>query len=223
MTMLLRTILCILLLVSPALASASAIDEHLKPMDEGEQDPSFATYRASLKAAIKSHDVTALVKLLDPKIKLDFGGGEGIATFKRKWRVSAPGTFVWKALALIVENGGNFNSKTEFAAPYVYSAWPSDVDAFEFLAVTTKGAVMRSAPKADASIVRSLDYDILTVIRTASKPQHEATDKDWSEVKDAKGVHGFVLDRDLRSPIDYRAMFETRKGQWRMTVFLAGD
>jgi hypothetical protein len=42
-------------------------------------------------------------------------------------------------------------------------------------------------------------------------------------VKDAKGNKGFVLARDVRSPIDYRAYFEKHKGKWQMTVFVAGD
>jgi SH3-like domain-containing protein len=45
----------------------------------------------------------------------------------------------------------------------------------------------------------------------------------WLQVALADGQRGFVADRYLRSPIDYRVAFEKQDGNWRMTFFLAGD
>jgi hypothetical protein len=83
--------------------------------------------------------------------------------------------------------------------------------------------MMRTKPSADAPVVRPLDHDILTFSGQGPKPQHEAGPNDWLEVKDAKGAHGFVMQQEVRSPIDYRAYFEKRRGKWLMTSFLAGD
>ena len=72
--------------------------------------------------------------------------------------------------------------------------------------------------------MRTLDHDILTFAgQGPGKLQHEATEADWIEVKDAKGKRGFVRQLDVRSPIDYRAFFEKKHGKWLMTAFLAGD
>jgi hypothetical protein len=219
-------LLCALALTLLALApvGADALTERLKVWDDGPQDPSFVKFRDGLKDILARKDAKALMKIVAPNIKNSFDNAEdGAAKFRKGWKPEDPKSAIWPALSLVVNMGGNFDSKTAFSAPYVSSAFPSDLDVFEHLVVTTEGAVMRSAPKADAPIVRKLDHDILTVVKTASKPQHEAGPNDWSEVKDANGVQGFVLDRDVRSPIDYRAYFEKKKGRWLMTSFLAGD
>ncbi len=203
-------------------SAASEINERVKPWDEGPQDPSFLKFRNDLKDIIAHKDAAALTKLLAADIKLDFGGGHGVAAFQKQWKLSDPNSELWPALSLVVDQGGNFDSKIKFCAPYSYSAFPSDLDGMDKVVVTTQGAVMRAAAKPDASVVRQLDHDLLTV-KGSAKPQHEAGPDDWAEVTDAKGAHGFVRARDVRSPLDYRAFFEKRKGKWLVTTFLAGD
>lgn len=214
---------CALAFAALGPANADALTERLKFWDDGPQDASFVKFRNELKDIIARKDASALFKHLASDIKIDFGGFGGGPEFHKMWKPYDKDTKVWAALSLVVNQGGNFDAPVRFSAPYVYSAFPSDLDAFEHLVVTNEEAVMRKAAKPDAPIVRKLDRDILTIVNTASKPQHEAGPNDWSEVKDAKGNQGFVLDRDLRSPLDYRAYFEKRKGRWQITVFLAGD
>ena len=195
----------------------------LAPVDDAANDPSFVAFRDELKAVIARKDAAKLFTYLASDIKLDFGGGYGGPEFHKRWKPFDKDTQVWKALCLVVDNGGKFPVPGGFAAPYVYAAFPENLDAFEVLLVTNKDAVMRTAPKPDAAIVRKLDYDILTIVKSAHRPQHEAGPNDWSELKDANGKRGFVLDQDLRSPIDYRAIFEKRNGKWVMQTFIAGD
>jgi len=208
---------------APSVAGASELNERLKRWDEGPQDASFLKFRNSLKDIIARKDASALFKVLASDIKIDFGGFGGGPEFHKMWKPYDKDSKVWAALSLVVEGGGNFDAPVQFSAPYVSSAFPSDLDAFEHLVVTADDAVMRAAPNANAPVVRKLDLDILTIVKSASKPQHEAGPNDWSEVKDAKGVQGFVLDRDVRSPLDYRALFVKQKGRWVITSFLAGD
>ena len=223
MRLLSAAVLALAMAFTPALY-ASQLTERLKVWDEGPQDPSFLKFRNALKDIIARKDAAALMKRVAPNIENSFDRAEsGAAKFRKGWKPEDPKSELWPCLALIVNMGGNFDSKTAFSAPYVSSAFPSDVDVFEHVVVTAENAVMRSAPKADASVVRKLDRDILTLVKSASKPQHEAGPDDWSEVKDAKGAQGFVSDRDVRSPIDYRASFEKRKGRWLLTSLLAGD
>jgi hypothetical protein len=203
-------------------AGADELTERLKFWDDGPQDASFVKFRDGLKATIARKDASALFAVLASDIKIDFGGFGGGPEFQKMWKPYDKDSKVWAALSLVVEQGGNFDSPARFSAPYVYSAFPSDVDGLEHVVVTNEEAVLRAQPKADAPIVRKLDRDILTVVNGAMA-QHEAGPDDWTEVKDAKGKHGFVLARDVRSPIDYRAYFEKRKGKWVMTMFLAGD
>lgn len=213
----------IVLFIAP-LAFASEINERVRPFDEGPQNASFLKFRNQFKAIIARHDAAALMKIVAPDIKNGFGGDDGAANFRKGWKPQDLKSPVWRALSLVVEQGGNFDSKTQFSAPYTFSAFPSDVDGFTTVVVTQDGAVMRAKPKADAAVVCTLDHDILTVVSTAPrKLQHEATEADWLEVKDAKGKQGFVRALDVRSPIDYRAYFEKKQGKWLLTSFVSGD
>lgn len=222
--MLLRILLALTLLAVPAHATTPPpTPVQIKPADEAPQDPAFAAYRKKLLDAIARKDVNAVTKLMDPRIKLDFGGGEGIATFRKNWNVTSPDTQVWKALGIVVGNGGHFNSRTEFVAPYVFSAWPDDFDAFENVAITDPKAELLDGPHESRRTIRKLGFEIVEVLNGAGKPQHEAGEDDWSEVKTQDGARGFVKARQYRSPIDYRAVFEKKRGRWRMTVFIAGD
>lgn len=222
--MMIKTLAVIFLLLLAPLALASEIDERVRPFDEGPTNASFHKFRNELKSIIERKDAAALMKIVAPDIKNGFGGEDGAAKFRKGWKLGDPKSEVWRALSLVVDNGGNFDSKTQFSAPYAFSAFPSDVDGFTTVVVTAEGAVMRDHPKPDAKVVRTLDHDILTVVSTEPrKLQHEATEADWLEVKDAKGKQGFVRALDVRSPIDYRAYFEKKRGKWLMTAFLAGD
>ncbi len=222
--MLARALSIALLLFIAPYAFASEINERVRPFDEGPQNASFLKFRNDLQAIIEHRDAAALMKIVAPDIKNGFGGEDGAAKFRKGWKLQDPKSSVWRALSLVVDNGGNFDSKTQFSAPYAFSAFPSDLDGFTTVVVTQDGAVMRAKPKADAAVVRTLDHDILTVVSTTPrKLQHEATEVDWLEVKDAKGKQGFVRSLDVRSPIDYRAYFEKKRGKWLLTSFVAGD
>lgn len=219
-----KTLTVIVLLLLAPIALAAEINERVRPFDDGPQDASFVKFRDELKAIIARKDAAALMKIVDKNVKNGFGGEDGVVKFRKGWKPEDPKSPVWRALSLVVEMGGNFDSKTSFSAPWSYSAFPSDVDGFTTVVVTAEGAVMREKPKPDAPVVRTLDHDILTFVGNGpGKLQHEATEADWLEVKDAKGKHGFVRLLDVRSPIDYRAGFEKRKGKWLLTYFVSGD
>ena len=219
----------------PVSPSASEINERVKPWDEGPQDPSFLKFRNELKDIIAHKDSSALLNLIAPEIKIDFGGGHGVAAFEKQWKLSDPKSELWPALSLVVNQGGNFDSKLLFSAPYTYSAFPSDLDSESKVVVTSEGAALRDQPNGGAKVIRKLDHDILTLVggrqydlfvTTGAEvyvAQHKASPEIWYAVKDAKGGFGFVWAGDVRSPLDYRAFFEKRKGKWLIATFLAGD
>jgi hypothetical protein len=206
-----------------ASAQTSELTERLKPWDEAAKDASFLKFRNELKAVIARKDAVSLMKNVAPNVTNSFGGGWGAADFNKSWKPSDPKSPVWRALSIVVELGGNFDNKSTFSAPYVYSAWPDDADPYNYVAVVAPNAVLRAAPKSGAAIVRALDHDLLEVLKSAGKMQHETGPNDWDEVKDAKGKRGFVLASDVRSPVDYRAIFEKRNGKWVIATFIAGD
>jgi len=205
--------------------TAHAADKHrqLKPVDQGEIDASFATFRNELKAIVARKDAVALLKVLAPDIRNSFGDNQGIAGFKAMWNPTDAKSQLWPVFDLVVGLGGVFKKKTTFVTPYVFANFPDDLDAFENVVVTADKAVLRTAPRSDAPVLRALDHDILALAGSITKSQHEAGPADWLEIADASGKRGFVLQRDVRNPIDFRAYFEKRKGKWRMTILVAGD
>lgn len=192
----------------------------LCPVDEAPRDPGFAAYRTRLLEAIDRKDETMLLPLLADDIRVSFGGDGGTADFQKHWKTSSPDSPLWSELGTIVRSGGSFSSEGStrmFWAPYVYSRWPDDVDAFEYVAVVRSGVAFRNRPD-DAPATRTLDWSIVRVLDPAS-----AADAAWRHVRAADGTEGWVSANDLRSPIGYRAGFQQVNGEWRMTALVAGD
>ena len=201
---------------------ASAPVDRLQPQDEATQDPSFVVFRTQLQAIVQAKDVRGLRASLAEDITNNFGGGKGVGAFNNAWKLDNPQSAVWPVLAGVINIGGTFDSKAVFTAPYVSAKWPGALGKFDFVAVTSADAVIRKAPDAGSAVVRKLDHDILEVIQSDSMPQHEAGPDNWAEVKDRMGNRGFILVRDVRSPLDFRATFEKRKGKWVITSLMSG-
>ena len=202
---------------------AHAAGQRLAPVDEGPRDPSFVAFRKELKDVIARKDAAKLFHYLASDIHLSFGGDYGGPAFHQMWKPFDKDTKVWSVLSLIVDNGGKFVVPGGFAAPYAYAAFPEDLDSFEYVVVTNPAAVLRDQPNTTARVIRKLDHDILELVKSSGKMQHEAGPNDWDEVKAATGQRGFVLSADIRSPVEYRAIFEKRKGKWVIQTLVAGD
>jgi len=174
----------------------------LCPADEGPNDPSFAAYRERLVAAVEKKDRAALVAMVDPHIRTSFGDGGG------------PDDVKWDELRKILPLGGTFREGS-FWAPYVYSTWPDEIDAFTHVAAIRPGVALHETPSAGAKTIRTLDWSILELLDT--------TPGEWRHVKTLDGATGYVESNDVRSPIAYRAGFNKTANGWTMTALVAGD
>jgi hypothetical protein len=189
----------------------------LCPIDEGAHDPSFATYRQQLIAAIDKRNAAELLPLADDHIRTTFGGGGDRAAFERQLQKSE--SPLWNELSQAVRLGGSFKGPAgtdrSFWAPYVYANWPEEIDAFTHVAAIRADVALRDHPSADGEVLRSLDWSILEVI--------DSKDPAWRHVRTSDKTSGWVSASDVRSPIGYRAGFNQIAGQWKMTAFVAGD
>jgi hypothetical protein len=211
------------LLAVGAQATTLPVPTRLAPVDEAAKDPTFVRFRNELNDVIARKDAAKLFHYLASDVHLSFGGDYGGPAFHKMWKPFDKDTKVWAVLSLIVDNGGKFIAPGGFAAPYAYAAFPEDLDSFEHVVVTNPQAVLRERPNANARAIRKLDHDILKVVKPSGKMQHEAGPNDWDEVQTAPGQRGFVLSADVRSPVEYRAVFEKRKGKWVIQALVAGD
>jgi hypothetical protein len=189
----------------------------LLPVDEAQLQPDFFTFRAHLLAALARRDVPALLEVIDPNIKNSFGGNDGIEEFRKMWELDQPESRLWETLTALLALGGTFNDEGWFTAPYVFSEWPDDLDAFEHVAIIGSGVRVRSKPDLSSDPITSSSFAILPLSGAGG-----ITD-DWVGVRLPGGAEGYVARRYVRSSLDYRAMFAKSDGQWRMKFLVAGD
>ena len=82
---------------------------------------------------------------------------------------------------------------------------------------------MYAQPQASAPVVERLSHDVVKVLADpdSSLPESER----WAQIELPDGRAGFVNDRLLYNPAGgYRMQFvRDDRGEWRMTVFIAGD
>jgi hypothetical protein len=221
--MLRRMIFPVLLIgLIPCLLAAQS--RKLPPVDEGKLDPSFKAFRDRLLAAARKRDETVLYESLDPKITNSFGGDGGVTEFKEHWKMRQGQTKLWDELTTILSMGGSFATVAgvkSFCAPYVYSNFPDDLDAYDYAAITGTGVRVRAQPRLNALIVTNLSYDIVQLDRETAASGVD--NSGWVKIIAPNGKKGYVSSQYIRSPIDYRACFEKKRGKWLMTALVAGD
>ena len=194
------------------------------PVDEAHADESFAEFRVRLQRALREKDADHVLSIVGPDIKLSFGDSYGIEDFKKSWLtpgMTTNGSDIWTELGEVLALGGTFQTHGDervFIAPYVFDRFPDAYDSFEYAAVITEKAPLRETPTSDAPAIAELSYDIVRVL-----DERPGGTSEWMEVQAVAGSRGFLRATHVRSPIDYRAFFEKHDGQWKMTIFLAGD
>lgn len=213
---LLRTALAASLIAVAAAPQAQA-QRVLKPVDQAATRSDFYGFRAQLQAAIARRDVAALLASLDGNIRNSFGDNNGIDAFRQIWEPEDRKSRVWETLGEVLALGGSFDREGAFIAPYVFSRWPGSVDSFTHVALVGASVPIRVASSPTAPVTTSLSFAIVEQVES------RGTDETWVQVRLPGGKTGFVNNRFVRSPVDYRAIFSKRGGTWKMTAFLAGD
>lgn len=208
-------------------AAAQQKERYLKPVDEAGKDVSFKTFRDKFLQAVRKRDQKYLLSVVDPKIKNGFGGMDGLANFKKQWKLSSQKSPLWDELEFILTHGGAFQREGKsntFWVPYIYSNFPQDLDAFEYSAISDEGVKLHATPFVASPTVAALSYNIVKVdYQNSVKSKLNAEEYAWLKVETLGGKKGFVVEKFVRSPIGYRAAFEKKRGVWKMTALLAGD
>ena len=222
-----RQILIFAFLSAVFFLNAAAQERRLLPVDEAGKDHSFKAFRDKLISAVKNRDAKYVLSVLDPKIKNGFGGNDGIANFRKQWKIDSSKSELWDELLFVLTNGGAFQQEGRskiFTAPYIYSNFPDDLDPFEYSAITGTNVRLRAKPNTEAPVVANLSYSIVKVdYQNSVESRPDAGKYTWHKVETSDGKKGFVAGQFVRSSIDYRAGFEKKGSQWKMIFFLAGD
>lgn len=200
----------------------------LKPADESASQADFKAFHDKFLGVVKNKDTTALLELVDPNIKVGYGAEEGVAAFKRHWKLdqSPADSPLWAKLGRILEMGGVFQKDT-FVSPYLLPNWPSQFKKSEYGAITGKNVNVRSRPAADAPVVKQSSYDIVRFLfdSFSAAPTTTINGETWSWVKIAlpNGAEGYVWGKFFYGPLDYRAGFRKVGDGWKMTYLVSGE
>lgn len=217
----------ILFLLIFGVSGSLAQERKVLPVDEGKRDASFSRFRQKTLQAAKRRDVKYILSIVDANIKNSFGGNDGIREFREMWKINRPQSKFWAEFITALSNGGTFDKESKnkmFLAPYTFTGFPDDLDAFDYHAIFGNNVNLRSKPDGSAPVVAGLSYNIVkvdfanSVADTAQEGEYV-----WLKIETLGGKKGFVKAEYVRSPIDYRAIFEKKNGKWKMTIFLAGD
>jgi hypothetical protein len=197
----------------------TGVELKLVPRDEGPNSSDFVDFRRRLQVLIADRSEAALLSIVHPEIKAGFDGADGIEGFRRQHLNNADEDF-WQEFARILTWGGRFLQPWQFVAPDVFASWPDEADAFECLAVVGTGVRLRERPSTNARILGVLNHAIVQIAQTEPGTLSASG---WQRVRTAAGRSGYISQHYLRSPVDHRAIFETRDGRWWLVAYLAGD
>lgn len=217
-----KIVLILCLLIVPCFAQ----ERFVKPVDEAEKNASFLAFRTKLIQAVQKRDVKFILSITDKNIKNGFGGDDGIENFKKQWKIYNRNSEFWREFLIVLTHGGTFDkeNKNSFYAPYLFSTFPEDIDAFEYQAIFGNNVNLRSKPDINSPVVASLSYNIIqTDWESSVKSPTNKNEFLWVKIKTLGGKTGYVKPEFVRSSIDYRAGFDKIRGKWILTFFLAGD
>ena len=203
-----------------------ANDVKLYPTDDASQNPSFESFRKELLHAIEQKDVAFIKEHLDENIKYSFGINDKVSGFLKEWKLDTEPnrSQFWHELNQVLLLGGTFNDneKTIFTAPYIFTEFPEDLDAFQHHAVIDKNVLVYSDSDINSDIDGELNYSIVKITERDVKPINGEADL-WIKIETLSGNTGYILNKYARSPIHYRASFRYLEDTWKLMFFVAGD
>jgi hypothetical protein len=202
----------------------------LNPVDEARGDTAFFVFREKLLQAIANKDAFYLLEITSEKVNYSFGASDGVAGFVQHWGLDSPdgieSSTLWETLEKVLKEGGTFSEgRHRFTAPYYFSGFPDEYDAFTYAAIIGKGVRMRERAGLKTKVVKSLSYDIVEILEYTNKMEKIGEDEfPWVHIKLLDGREGFMWGKFIGSAIGYRAGFvKQQDGRWLMEFFVAGD
>ena len=161
--------------------------------------------------------------------ELDPNDKDGIAGFRTAWSLDGKDggkdSTLFTELPRILALGGAYlaapNKERWLCAPYVFTAWPADLDKFEYGAVITTGVLAKQAPTHDAPTVAQLAHEIVRVENWDLGDAHPAMTQRWVRIV-LGGKPAFVPEEHVRSAVEHHACFAKRGGLWKLVQMRAG-
>ena len=169
---------------------------------------------------VKTKNLKALMGYIDSEIYSSFGGDPGIDDFQEYWGLNKTPkkSKLWDELDTVLRLGGIMKGR-EMVFPYLFVDWPDGFDAFDYQAIIGNRVNLRKKPSMGSKIIRQLNYEI--VLPFDNPPPHD--NLKWYKIRTYDNKIGYVNEKYIRSPIDYRLFIKKTKKGWRINTMIAGD
>lgn len=185
------------------------------PRDDCAALPGWPEFREKLEAAVAKRDPDALATLIDRDVRLDFGGGAGVAEMRQ--RLDDPDYRLWDEIAAILPLGCG-QQYGGAAMPWIFANAPAGADAYEGILVLGSDVPAYAQADRSAPVTAVLNWPIVEV------SNYKGKDAPFTEVILPQNAGtAFVETARLRSLIDYRLIAERGQQGWRITALIAGD
>jgi len=184
------------------------------PRDECGSLPGAGQFRQRLIEAVRLRDADALAALADPGIKLDFGGGGGIAELRQRLASAEPS--LWRELDALIPLGCAANEHGGLTMPWVFDQDIGETDPYSAMLVMGEDERVLAEPRASARQIATVSWDLVEIM--SLDPE-----RPFQPVKLANGREGYIATGKLRAVIDYRLIADRVGGRWKITALIAGD
>lgn len=207
-----------------ALTGVEETDHTLACPDDFSEAEGFDAFLADLKQAVAEKDAEFILAMADDRIRYSFGAEGGKEGFVAAWKLDTPEESpFWEVMAEVLRIGGYASSldglETMVVFPCTFGELPLDswvymsdtlFSPYDYAVVVRAEAVLYD----DAgNALRNLKPG--EVLRRVGESQSRFSTHD--------GLTGNVHTVTVRSPLDYRAFFQRKDGEWTMPLFIAGD
>ena len=185
------------------------------PRNECISLPNAKTFFLAFEKAVQKRDADALINLTDPHVKLDFGGGKGIGTFRE--RLADKNGALWNAFDKLTILGCAHAQNGDMVMPWFAAQPMDDIDTNNAMIVVDADVPLLQAPSPTAPKLASVSWDAVTLLDGFDP------DAEYLKVKTASGKEGYIAADKLRSPFAYRLRIAPFGDSWRIVSFVKGD
>jgi hypothetical protein len=199
--------------------AAAALPARMPPVDYCAQDRSFVVFRNALNQAIARRDAAFILGIAAEDIEYSFGDSPGRAGFARAWGLARPtSSRLWRELGAALRLGCTRDDGGGFWSPSMSVIGNEDLgeDYTLLMVAVVPGATLRAGPSDSSPLVARLRWHV-------ARLEQDDGRSPWIHATLIDGRRGYARRSFFRSFGDYRAVFNKRRGQWRMTAFVAGD
>lgn len=190
---------------------------------------SFYQFRERLKQTIRDRDTSFMNTIADPDIKTTFGTPQEFSEvgFNRS------DSLAWNRLERIINIGctpyeAPAGVEMEaFQCPHISQSAVGDP--YMDVHILGENVNVRAEPQENSPVIETLSNELVQADSSGydrlTEQQREAieTSDGWRPIITPSGKRGYVSSRYAYLPVGYRARFENKDGQWKMTIFIAGD